>query len=144
MSEVPLPGPRVTDGELKEASQTPAGRIAQREGMRSAVQGLKIQGANGPARYEGIDAQGRQRRPRIFVRGLESTEYNLANRRDSQLNDVPRVFTGGYDPGTEPYKSQSLHVHWSVIRPSSRNEGHGHQNEALFYVVDGYGWEEHD
>src|SRR5688572_358252 len=136
--------PSLRGGDLKDASQTPAGRIAQREGMRSAAQGLKIEGGNGPTRYEGVDAQGRQRRPRIFVRGLDSVEYNLANRRTTQLEEVPRVFQGGFDPGTEPYKSQSLHMHFSTIRPSSRNEGHGHQNEALFYVLDGYGWEEHD
>ena len=73
------------------------------------------------------------------VKGLTVTpdeEVDWLRRRNGTVR--------GFDPGTEPYKSQSLHMHFSTIRPSSRNEGHGHQNEAMFYVLDGYGWEEHD
>jgi uncharacterized cupin superfamily protein len=111
--------------------------VAERGGYRSAREGLKVQGgARGDTVYRD--------RPRTFVKGLVSGEYNLNRFRQQQLTEVPRVFTGGMDPGTEPYRSQSLHIHFGNPGPGTRNEGHGHQNEAMFYILEGHGWEEHD
>jgi quercetin dioxygenase-like cupin family protein len=122
--------------------------VAEREGYRSAKEKLTIEGGRGPAVYT--------RKPRTFVKGLVSGTYNLNEQRQQQLAEVPRVWTprmggegqfgerGIMEPGQEPYRSQSLHVHFRTVAPGSRNEGHGHQNEAMFYILEGHGWEEHD
>ena len=46
------------------------------------------------------------------------------------------------DPGDEQFRTQSLHLHFVVVHPNGRNDGHGHQNEALFYVLEGNGYTE--
>lgn len=93
---------------------------------------------------------------RIFVRQLGSSRYTLTEQRRERLRTVPRVFTPAspgagtsenwtiIDPGDEIFKTQSLHVHFVTIQPGGRNDGHGHQNEALFYVLQGNGYEMHD
>src|SRR5579863_9470416 len=95
-------------------------------------------------------------RERIFVRQVSSSRYSLTQERRERLGTVPRVFTppipvGGtgknwkiIDPGGEPFRTQSLHGHFVTIQPGGRNDGHGHQNEALFYVLQGKGYEMHD
>jgi quercetin dioxygenase-like cupin family protein len=95
-------------------------------------------------------------KPRTFVRQLDSSRYNLTEERRERLRTVPRVFTptspghgssenwGIIDPGDEPFRTQSLHVHFVTIQAGGRNDGHGHQNEALFYVLRGQGYELHD
>src|SRR5207249_3887645 len=35
-------------------------------------------------------------------------------------------------------------VHFVELRPGGSNHGHGHQNEATFYILDGSGYEIHD
>jgi quercetin dioxygenase-like cupin family protein len=93
---------------------------------------------------------------RIFVRELSSSRYGLTERRRERLRTVPRVFTPSspgagtsenwkiVDPGDDPFRTQSLHVHFVTIQAGGRNDGHGHQNEALFYVLQGNGYEMHD
>lgn len=121
----------------------------QRQQLRSAREQLMIEApGQGMARRGG--------KPRIFVRAIESHKYNLNEVRAQQRAEVPRVWhpkppvdrPGGefniIDPGTEPFRSQSLHIHFRSVEPGSRNEGHGHQNEAMFYILQGHGWEEHD
>lgn len=92
---------------------------------------------------------------RIYVRQLGSMRYGLTGERREHLQSVTRVFTpqmgdgGGaewniIDPGDDEFKTQSLHLHFVVIQPNGRNDGHGHQNEALFYVLQGSGYELHD
>jgi quercetin dioxygenase-like cupin family protein len=93
---------------------------------------------------------------RIFVRQLGSSRYGLTEQRRERLRTVPRVFTPSspgagtsenwkiVDPGDDPFRTQSLHVHFVTIQPGGRNDGHGHQNEALFYVLKGNGYEMHD
>jgi quercetin dioxygenase-like cupin family protein len=141
----------------EQQEKTPAQRVAERVGLRSARAGLQVEGHGPNAQPQGNwgdDGEGGGRRPRTFVKGLVSSEYNLNARRDEQLASVKRVFTPTasrpgarprlIEPGDEPYYTQSLHVHFRPIEPGSRNEGHGHQNEAMFYVLEGHGWEEHD
>lgn len=92
---------------------------------------------------------------RVYVRQVGSMRYSLTEERREHLQKVARVFTptmgdGGGDewsiivPGDEDFKTQSLHLHFVVIQPNGRNDGHGHQNEALFYVLQGHGYELHD
>src|SRR5581483_12111411 len=92
-------------------------------------------------------------RKRIFVRSVESERYTLTQERRKRLAEVPRVFSpklgddGEWNiisPEDEPFRTQSLHVHFENLRPGGRTTGHGHQNEAFFYILEGHGYEEHD
>jgi len=94
-------------------------------------------------------------KPRVFVRGVESNTYSLTEQRRELLASVPRKFKPelGFgtsenwnimQPGDEPYRSQSLHVHFVTVQPGGRNDGHGHPNEAFFYILEGHGYEMHD
>ncbi|MSQ23909.1 MAG: cupin domain-containing protein [Chloroflexi bacterium] len=124
--------------------------VQQRQTLRSERERLKMEERGDPTQEHGT-----YRKPRVFVKGLESLKYNLNEARANMLADIPRVLhprrMSGIpgentliEPGTDPFRSQSLHVYLRTIAPGSRNEGHGHQNEALFYILKGDGWEEHD
>ena len=98
----------------------------------------------------------RYRKPRVFVRAVESERYTLTEQQRELRASVPRLIrptlgTGTSErwnilqPGDEPFRSQSLHVHFVTLEPGQRNEGHGHQNEAFFYILEGgRGYEMHD
>jgi len=47
-------------------------------------------------------------------------------------------------PGDEDFLSQTLQVHFVELKPGGTNHGHGHQNEAHFYILEGQGYEIHD
>jgi quercetin dioxygenase-like cupin family protein len=47
-------------------------------------------------------------------------------------------------PGDEEFLTQTLQVHFVELPPQSSNHGHGHQNEAAFYILEGAGYEIHD
>jgi quercetin dioxygenase-like cupin family protein len=92
---------------------------------------------------------------RVFVREVSSTRYTLTEERRQRLDSVPRVihndphgWTFGewsiIDPGQEEYRTQSLQSHFVILPPGGRNDGHGHQNEAFFYILEGHGYELHD
>ena len=103
---------------------------------------------------------------RVFVRGLTSETYGLGEFRHRQL-DAPRVrddsivvdtgdgatHSGDSErsrtwwrvgPGDDPFLTQTLQVHFVELPPRSSNHGHGHQNEAAFYILEGAGYEIHD
>jgi len=104
---------------------------------------------------------------RTFLRGFGSETYGLKDFRDKQRR-VDRVRRAGtvvddgsvghsgdsdegksrtwwmVGPGDEPFLSQSLQVHFVELKPGGENHGHGHQNEAHFYILDGAGYEIHD
>ncbi|HWG12945.1 MAG TPA: cupin domain-containing protein [Streptosporangiaceae bacterium] len=102
---------------------------------------------------------------RVFVRGITSENYNLKEFRDAQLA-APRVrndsvvvddakvgHSGDSEksktwwrlgPGDDPFLTQTLQVHFVQLPPQSSNAGHGHQNEAAFYILEGRGYEIHD
>ena len=102
---------------------------------------------------------------RTFVRGIVSPKYGLADYRRRQL-EAPRVrgdevvvddatvaHSGDskdsrtwwrLGPGDEPFLTQNLQVHFVELSPGKSNNGHGHQNEAIFYVLEGRGYEIHD
>jgi quercetin dioxygenase-like cupin family protein len=102
---------------------------------------------------------------RVFLRGISSETYGLQEFRRRQL-DAPRVRDDSVvtddasvahsgdsadsrtwwrvGPGDDPFLTQSLQVHFVELPPRSSNHGHGHQNEAAFYILEGAGYEIHD
>jgi quercetin dioxygenase-like cupin family protein len=102
---------------------------------------------------------------RVFLRGMSSEQYGLKEFRRAQL-EAPRVRNDeivvddasvGHSgdskdsrtwwrigPGDEPFLTQNLQVHFVEIPPGKSNHGHGHQNEAVFYILQGSGYEIHD
>jgi quercetin dioxygenase-like cupin family protein len=47
-------------------------------------------------------------------------------------------------PGDDPFLTQTLQVHFVELKAGGSNHGHGHQNEATFYILEGRGYEIHD
>ncbi|MFE1957822.1 cupin domain-containing protein [Streptomyces sp. NPDC059479] len=102
---------------------------------------------------------------RVFVRGLTSETYGLDDfrqrqlavdrvRDDSVVVDDAKVGHSGdseqsrtwwrVGPGDEDFLTQTIQVHFVELPPESSNHGHGHQNEAAFYILRGRGYEIHD
>jgi len=102
---------------------------------------------------------------RVFVRGLTSETYGLGEFRANQLaatrvRDDAIVVDDGkvahsadsdqsrtwwrIGPGDQEFLTQTLQVHFVELPPQSSNHGHGHQNEATFYILEGAGYEIHD
>ena len=104
---------------------------------------------------------------RTFLRGLGSETYGLGKYRDQQrkidrvrkagtvTDDAKVGHSGDSDegksktywmvgPGDDDFLSQTLQVHFVELLPGGENHGHGHQNEAHFYILEGKGWEMHD
>jgi quercetin dioxygenase-like cupin family protein len=104
---------------------------------------------------------------RTFLRGITSEQYGLDEHRRRQRS-APRVRRAGtvtddasighsgdsdvglsrtwwvLGPGDEPFLTQTLQVHFVELKPGGSNHGHGHQNEATFYILEGKGYEIHD
>ena len=102
---------------------------------------------------------------RVFLRGMSSEQYGLKEFRRAQLS-APRVRNDdvvvddakvGHSgdskdsrtwwrigPGDEPFLTQNIQVHFVEIPAGKSNHGHGHQNEAVFYILQGSGYEIHD
>jgi quercetin dioxygenase-like cupin family protein len=102
---------------------------------------------------------------RVFLRGMTSKHYGLKEYRRDQLA-APRVrgeqvvvsrakigHSGDskdsstwwrVGPGDDPFLTQNIQVHFVEIPPGKSNHGHGHQNEAVFYILQGTGYEVHD
>jgi quercetin dioxygenase-like cupin family protein len=102
---------------------------------------------------------------RVFLRGMTSETYGLAEFRTAQLaaprvrddsvvvDDATVAHSGDsaksrtwwrVGPGDEPFLTQTLQIHFVQLPPHSSNRGHGHQNEAAFYILEGRGYEIHD
>ncbi len=94
---------------------------------------------------------------RIFAREVTG-QYGLKEERRRRLA-APRVIKarelpwgGGpghwnkdvLRPGMEPFRTQTLEVHIEAEAPGGISHTHGHQNEALLYVLEGRGHEIHD
>src|ERR671935_2251549 len=102
---------------------------------------------------------------RVFVRGMDSEQYGLKEFRQAQLA-APRVRNDDFvaddasvghsgdskdsrtwwrlGPGDDPFLTQTIQVHFVEIPAGKSNHGHGHQNEAVFYILQGSGYEIHD
>ena len=101
---------------------------------------------------------------RVFLRGLSSVTYTLKEFRRRQLatrrvrgeHDIVDDGTVGHSaeggsgsnwrfgPGDDEFLTQTLQVHFVRLKPRTSNRGHGHQNEAAFYILEGRGYEVHD
>jgi mannose-6-phosphate isomerase-like protein (cupin superfamily) len=102
---------------------------------------------------------------RVFVRGLTSETYGLGEFRRQQLeservrdddfvvDDAKVAHSGDSEqsrtwwrigPGDEDFLTQTIQVHFVELPGKSSNHGHGHQNEAAFYILEGRGYEIHD
>jgi len=92
---------------------------------------------------------------RVFVREL-SGDYDLRDAL-SRLQRPQRVVEGDKIPfagGPQMWNkklldpadglTQSMHAHVEVLAPGGRSQKHGHQNEAMLYILEGQGWEIHD
>src|SRR5665811_2244815 len=106
-----------------------------------------------------------QTKVRTFLRAVTSEHYGLKEFRRAQLA-APRVrgddvvtddASVGHSeksktsrgwwrlgPGDEQFLTQTLQVHFVEIAAGGANKGHGHQNEAVFYILQGSGYEIHD
>lgn len=108
--------------------------------------------ANPPPRYA---------KPRVFIRGLASETYSLTEMRRQRLDTLPRVIHKDYrdfrdegdgkvkekniiSPVNDPFVTHSLQSHFVTLPPGARDKGHGHQNEAFLYVLEGRGFDMHD
>lgn len=104
---------------------------------------------------------------RVFLRGLEGERYDLRAHRRQRLAAAHVVHqserawrderTVGHEdpspqsrakwmvgPGDDPFLTQTVQCHFVAIDPGGSNGGHGHQNEAAFYILQGHGYEVHD
>jgi len=104
---------------------------------------------------------------RVFLRGIEGERYDLKAARQERLAAAHVVHpedrswrdekaVGHEDsspqsrakwmvgPGHEPFVTQTVQSHFVRIDPGGSNGGHGHQNEAMFYILEGEGYEVHD
>lgn len=107
--------------------------------------------ADPPARYA---------KPRRFIRAIESETYSLTEMRRQRLENMQRVIRKDYreaidaqgeareknivSPADEPFITQSLQSHFVTLPPGGRDKGHGHQNEAFIYILEGRGFDMHD
>src|SRR5579884_1092792 len=94
---------------------------------------------------------------RVFLRGLEGERYDLRAHRRQRLAAAHVVHqserawrderTVGHEdpspqsrakwmvgPGDDPFLTQTVQCHFVAIDPGGSNGGHGHQNEAAFYI----------
>jgi quercetin dioxygenase-like cupin family protein len=92
---------------------------------------------------------------RVFVRAIAG-EYNLTAEL-KRMRSLPRVRKGvdiEFTDGPQMFGKhflepkdglgQTLHIHLQEYAPGARSQKHGHVNEAVFYILDGEGAEEHD
>ncbi len=97
-----------------------------------------------------------EEKKRIFARGVESTDYSLREEL-RRLRSLPRVIRASELPrkgGPQAWNRwlmspsmgimQSIQSHCVELAPGGRSHKHGHQNEALFYILDGRGYDIHD
>ena len=119
----------------------------EKEELRKAEQEKWDDGAAGEANYV---------KPRLFVREISGYTYSLAKELQ-KLRSVPRVIKGKdlkFKPGPQYFNAniltpkanmaQNLYSHLVVIAPGGKSQKHGHVNEAVFYILDGKGYDVHD
>jgi quercetin dioxygenase-like cupin family protein len=96
------------------------------------------------------------KKERIHVRPVASRHYNMRDELQ-RLRKASRVIKGNelkWSGGPQNWGkdlmapgfnlAQSLHIHYVDLAPKGKSQNHGHQNEALAYVLEGRGYEIHD
>lgn len=102
---------------------------------------------------------------RVFLREVSADGYSLAEERERRLarprsrrattaetglqlplspDDSASKAWWVLSPADDEFLTQSLEVHFRELPPGQANATHGHQNEAVFYWLEGTGWDEHD
>ena len=92
---------------------------------------------------------------RVFVREIKGN-YDLKEEL-KRLRNMPRVIKGRnclWHGGARMWNKelvnpasgilQSIHVHMKEMLPGSCSQKHGHQNDAMIYILEGKGYEIHD
>ncbi|MDP2643939.1 MAG: cupin domain-containing protein [Desulfobacterales bacterium] len=105
---------------------------------------------------DGAAGQSKYGKPRLYVRQLSGHTYSLAEEL-KKLRSIPRVTKGKdmkFEKGPQFFNctilspmrnsAQSLYAHMVVMAPGGKSQKHGHVNEALFYILDGKGYDVHD
>lgn len=100
--------------------------------------------------------EGNYQKPRLFVRELSGFSYSLAQKL-KELRSVPRVIKAKdlkFNKGPQYFNAniltpsdnmaQALYAHMVVVTPGGKSQKHGHVNEAIFYILDGEGYDVHD
>jgi len=95
-------------------------------------------------------------KPRLFVREISGYTYSLAKEL-KKLRSLPRVIKAKdlkMKGGPQYFNvniltptanmAQNLYSHLVVLAPGGRSQKHGHVNEAVFYILDGKGYDIHD
>lgn len=93
---------------------------------------------------------------RVFVREMKSGNYNLLEELARQRTG-PRVFKSkdiSWHGGPQKWNKslvnpgsgllQTLMSSFELLAPGGKSQMHGHQNPALLYVIDGYGYDVSD
>lgn len=94
----------------------------------------------------------------VYLRGIEKETYSLIemlkeSKKQPRVIDTKKLpwhgSQGSWNKEVNtpdgPYTmSQTLHIHFHAFAPGARSEKHGHQNEAMFIVLDGRGYDVHD
>ena len=106
--------------------------------------------------YEESDFGMSYKKERLFVRALTGYTYSLKEEL-KRLRKVPRVIKGknlSMKKGPQYFNvdiitlkekiTQVLYAHYVVLAPRGKSHNHGHMNEAIFYILDGKGYDIHD
>jgi mannose-6-phosphate isomerase-like protein (cupin superfamily) len=83
---------------------------------------------------------------RIFVREL-SGRYSEINKKifesDRVMTPDPDREYMSIDPGSVDH-TQLFHCHFENLKPGASSVKHGHMNSAVFYILEGDGYDVHD
>src|SRR5439155_237802 len=95
----------------------------------------------GPVNTESISMRNRSGSVKISRAIL----FSSCGRRADEINfiDGPQAFSKHY-LHPEDNLGQTLHLHLEEYAPGGRSQMHFHVNEAIFYILDGKGFELHD
>jgi len=93
---------------------------------------------------------------RLYVRAIAGFSYSMAQQL-KELRSVPRVMKAKdlkFAKGPQYFNctilsplrnmAQSIFTHMCVLTPDGKSQKHGHVNEAIFYILDGEGYDVHD
>jgi gentisate 1,2-dioxygenase len=105
---------------------------------------------------DGAAGQSVYEKPRLYVREISGFTYSLYNEL-KKLRKIPRVIKGKdleFKKGPQYFNcniltpkydtAQALYSHLVVLAPGGKSQKHGHMNEAIFYILDGKGYDIHD
>jgi len=104
----------------------------------------------------GSTAEASYEKTRLFVREISGYTYSLSKEL-KKLRSLPRVIKAKdvkFKKGAQYFNAniltpqanmaQALYAHFVVLAPGGKSQKHGHVNEAVFYILDGKGYDVHD